>query len=229
MSTTSSASTSIVAVTGLAFEARIAAGPGVTALAGGGDGQRLTADIEHEIARGATALMSFGVAGGLADAVAPGTWVIADMVVSASTRWPADAAWSAALARLLPGALRGAVAGADVVVATSAAKRALRATSGACAVDMESHIVAAVATAHAMPFAVFRVIADPVARALAPAAAKGMRADGTIDQLAVLGALLRAPAQLPALMHNARDAQSARHALSRGRRLLGRSLGYPDL
>ena len=128
----------------------------------------------------------------------------------------------------MPGALRGDVAGADAIIATPAEKRALCATSGACAVDMESHIVAAYAAAHGVPFAVFRVIADPANRVLAPAATKGMQPDGTVDQGAVLGSLLRAPGQLSLLMRNALDAHAAQRALSRGRRLLGRSLGYPD-
>lgn len=219
----------IVAVTGLAFEARIAAGPGVTTVAGGGNRGRLEAALEREFARGALAFVSFGLAGGLDEAAVPGTFIIAGAVVTPSGRKLTDAAWSAQLAQKLPGALRGDIAGVDVIVATPAEKRALRARSGACAVDMESHVVAAFAAAHGVPFAVLRVIADPVHRALAPAATQGMRPDGAIDRLAVLSSLLRKPGQLPALTRNALDARAAHRALSRGRRLLGRGLDYPDL
>ena len=219
--------TSVVAVTGLRFEARIAAGPGVSTIAGGGDAKALMAALGQALAQGTTAFLSFGIAGGLARAE-PGTWLVADAVTARGSRWPVDAAWAALLAHNLPGALRGDIAGADTIVGEPADKNALRAATGALAVDTESHVVAAFAAAHGVPFAVFRVIADPAGGALAPAARKGMRRDGTIDQRAVFGSLLRQPGQLPLLLRNAADTRRALRALSRGRRLLGPGLGHPD-
>jgi hypothetical protein len=93
---------------------------------------------------------------------------------------------------------------------------------------MESHVVAAFAARHNVPFAVFRVVADPLQQTLAPAALAGMHSDGTVNQRAVLGSLLRRPGQLPLLLRNAIDTRTALRALSRGRRLLGPGLGYPD-
>lgn len=218
----------IVAVSGLNFESRVAAGSGVRTLAGGGDAQRLAVDLEREFARGAAAIMSFGIAGGLDIAAAPGAWLVATSVVSVTQRWPVDAAWAEALLQRLPGAISSDLAGTDTVVATPAEKRALRIATGAIAVDTESHIVAAFAAARGIPFVVFRVVADPASRALSKAAARGMRPDGTVNRRAVLGSVLRSPRQLPALMRNASDARIAIRALSRGRRLLGPGLGYPD-
>jgi adenosylhomocysteine nucleosidase len=220
---------SVVAVTGLKFEARIAAGPGVRTLAGGGDRDRLTAALERELARGTTAIISFGIAGGLAAEAFAGTWLVADAVVTRTSRWTVDAAWAAALAQRLPGAIQGSIAGADAIIASPAEKRALGMATGTYAVDMESHIAAAFAAAHDIPFAVFRVIADPVGQALAPAALAGMRSDGTVNQRAVLGSLLRTPWQVPLLVRNAVATRTAMRALLRGRRLLGPGLGYPDL
>jgi adenosylhomocysteine nucleosidase len=220
---------SVIAVTGLAFEARIAAGAEVRTVASGGDRKRLLAALEAGFARSATAIMSFGIAGGLDDALAPGTWVVADQVTSSSDSWAVNEDWRQALAHLLPGAVRGRIAGVDSPVAAPAEKRALRSATGALAVDMESHLVAAFAAGRGVPFAVFRVIADPASRSLAPAAMLGMRHDGTVDQLAVFAALMRAPWQLPALLRNALDTRTAVNALSRGRRLLGPGLGYPNL
>ena len=93
---------------------------------------------------------------------------------------------------------------------------------------MESHVAAAFAARHHLPFAAFRVIADPLTRALAPATFGAMRPDGTVNPRAVLGSLLRMPGQLPLLARNALDTRTAVRALSRGRRLLGPGLGYPD-
>jgi hopanoid-associated phosphorylase len=218
---------SVVAVTGLRFEGRIAAGPGVSSIAGGGDAEALIAALGRALAQGVTAFMSFGIAGGLIRAE-PGTWLVADAVIARASRWPVDAAWASALSLRLPGALRGDIAGSDAIVGAPADKHALAAATGALAVDTESHVVAAFAAAHGVPFAVFRVIADPAGRALAPASSKGMRRDGTIDQRAVLGSLLRQPRQLPLLLRNAADTRRALRALSHGRRLLGPGLGHPD-
>ena len=52
---------SVVAVTGLDFEARIAKGPHVRTVACGGDRGALAAALERELARGATAILSFGL------------------------------------------------------------------------------------------------------------------------------------------------------------------------
>jgi hopanoid-associated phosphorylase len=218
---------SVVAVTGLRFEGRIAAGPGVSTIAGGGDAEALAAALGHALTQGATAFLSFGIAGGLTRAE-PGTWLVADAVIARASRWLVDAAWAAALAHSLPGSLRGDIAGTDEIVSEAADKHALGAATGALAVDTESHVVAAFAAAHGVPFAVFRVIADPAGRALAPAACKGMRRDGTIDPRAVFGSLLRQPGQIALLLRNAADTRRALRALSNGRRLLGPGLGHPD-
>lgn len=219
----------VVAVTGLAVEARIAAGPGVRPLAAGGDANRLVAALEHETSRGAIAIISFGIAGGLTPPAVPGTYVVADCVVTPAARWPVDASWAAVLARHLPGAVRGHVAGADAIVPAPSEKLALGRALGAIAVDTESHVAASFASARGLPFAAVRVIADPMARRLAGAALVGMRADGTVNYTAVLGSVLREPGQLPSLIRNAIDARTALRALSRGRRRLGPGLGYPDL
>jgi nucleoside phosphorylase len=59
-----------------------------------------------------------------------------------------------------------------------AGKRALRAETGALAVDMESHVAARVAARRGLPFAVVRVISDSADEALPPAAQIGMKPDG---------------------------------------------------
>jgi len=219
----------VVAVSGLVFESNIATGAGVRTIASGGGADELVAALDREFAHGAAAILSFGIAGGLVAAAVPGTWLVAENVVTRHGRWAVDPAWSAALAAHLPGALRGDVAGANAIIATPEDKRALGVATGAIAVDTESHLVAAFAASRKVPFAVFRVIADPAARALAPAALRGMRPDGTINRRAVLGSVVRKPGQIPTLLRNALDARTAVLALSRGRRLLGPGLGYPDL
>jgi len=219
----------VVAVTGLVMEARIASGPGVRAIAGGGDARILVVALERELARGASAVISFGIAGGLAEDIAPGTWLVARAIVAPTARWPCDTAWARILAERLRGALTVDLAGVDAPIAQSTAKRALHRATGAAAVDTESHIAAAIAAEHGLPFAAFRVVADAAERNLPPAACEALRPDGKISGAAVLRSLARTPAQLPSLARAAIDARIAFRALSRGRRLLGLRLGYPDL
>jgi len=218
----------VVAVTGLIKEARIATGPGVHAIAGGGNAPALAAALERELARGAGAVMSFGIAGGLAEELVRGTWLVARAVVTPAKRWPCDAAWARSIVERLPGAWTADLAGVDAPVTDPAAKRELHRVTGAAAVDTESHIAAAIAAAHGLPFAAFRVVADSVRRSLPPAASVALKPDGNISRGAVLGSLARTPAQLPSLLRTAIDARTAFRALLRGRRLLGPGLAYPD-
>lgn len=219
----------MLAVAGLAREARIAAGPGVRAIVAGGDGRRLAAALEREISRGACALISFGIAGGLAEGLSSGTWLVARAIVTPPGRCPCDARWAQAIADRLPGAVLADLAGADTPLMDSASKRAFREATGAVAVDTESHIAAAIAASHGLPFAAFRVVADSAQRSLPPAASAAVTPNGRISGAAVLGSLARVPDQLPLLLRTAVDARRAFGALLRGRRLLGPGLAYPDL
>ena len=153
-----------------------------------------------------SAILSLGIAGGLDPALRPGTLVVARNVV-AELAWPADEAWSAAIA---PGALRADIAGADRVIALPAEKAALRAATGAAAVDMESAAVARLG----VPFAVLRAIADTAGEALPPAAAEGLDEAGNPAPWRVMRALLRRPQDLPGLIRMALRSRVALAALA---------------
>lgn len=211
----------VLTVSGLAREARIAAGEGVRPIAAGG--ARLVRLIEAAIGEGARGILSFGIAGGLDPRLHPGDVVLATAITAGVERWPVDAAWRARLAARLSDSHAGHLAGADAPVLSPAAKQAL-AAGGALAVDMESHIAARLAAAHDLPFAALRVVCDPAERAIPPAAIAGMREDGGTDLGAILRALLAAPGQLPAMIRLAGDARAAFAALERCRDLLGAGL-----
>lgn len=212
---------------GLGFEARIAAGPDTRVICSG-DGTNLAARLDRAIAAGCRGLLSFGVAGGLASGLRPGTCVVASDIVSEAGRLPTDPRWLRNLLHTIPGAFRGVVLGSPVPVVCATAKAALWRQTGAHAVDMESHIVAQAAAAHGLPVATIRVIADPAHRSLPGCALAGMRADGRTDAIAVLRSLRRQPTELPALLRTALDARAAVVPLLRGRRLLGPGFGFPD-
>lgn len=220
----------VLAATGLRAEARIAARIArVRTVAGGGDGSRLDRLIRQEIANGAKAIISFGIAAGLASGKGPGTCVVAREIAHGDIRYPADQAWAGRLRTVISDAELAIVAGVDRPLQNPTEKQALYAATGAVAADMESHIAARLATEHGLPFAALRVIADPTARAVPPAALAGMGKDGRVDGLAVLAALARAPNQLPAMKGLAADTRRAMAALLRCHRLLGSGFGFFDL
>ena len=220
----------VIAATGLRAEARNAArSRGVRTVAGGGDTPRLEELVRHLVAQGGEAIISFGIAAGLAPQCSAGTCLIGREVVYGNSSYSADQAWSASIKKLVGCADLVTIAGVDRPLGRPSEKQALHRASGASAADMESHVVARVAAELALPFAVLRVIADPAERELPPAALAGMRADGGVDVGAVLASLARSPGQLPGLIRLATEAGQARAALLRCGDLLGPRLGFRDL
>jgi nucleoside phosphorylase len=177
----------------------------------------------------ARGIVSFGIAGGLDPSFKTGTIVVARRVISRDATWSTDAAWSAALAEAVPGAIRADIAGSDLPVLTVSAKARLRVESGAAAVDTESHVAARAAAALGVRLAVFRVIADAADQSLPTAALVAVRADGTIDVGAVLRSISRSPGQISQLVRLGFDTRTALRALARGRERLGPGLRCPDL
>jgi adenosylhomocysteine nucleosidase len=218
----------VIAFVGMAFEARIAAGPGVLVLARNAR-RELAAMAANAARHGYRGLISFGVAGGLTAHLRPGDWVVASSVVEAQGPIPTDAAWSRRLLDAIGDAHHAPILGVDTPVAEPTTKRQLHRTSGAVAVDMESHIVARLAAAHGLAFTALRVIVDPVDRMIPSAALVGMGADARTDTTAIVRDLLARPSQLPLLARVAWDAFIARSAMQRVRALLGPHFGLIDL
>jgi adenosylhomocysteine nucleosidase len=215
----------VVAVTCLALEARIALGPGVSVICN--HASKLVASIEAAVRHGASGIISFGIAGGLAPHLGAGDWVVGSRVQTEHGHFPTDYLWARALVEALPGAVHAEIIGTDAPVADPLEKRDLHVRTGAFAVDTESHVAARIAAAHRIPFAACRAVIDPAHRELPPAAVMGLRHDGTPDVRAVFRSVMRKPSQLPALARTALDARIAEAALIRGRRLLGAGLGFP--
>jgi adenosylhomocysteine nucleosidase len=218
----------ILAATGLQRERRIVAGPDIEAIASGGDPARLEAAL-NRLAGTASGIISIGIAGALAPGLPVGQWVVADAVLVDGESLPTDPAWTSRLAARLPEAARGVLLGVNAMVAEATQKASLHSTTGAVAVDMESHIVARVARRHRLSFAAARVISDAAHHDLPPAVLVGMKSDGGMDLPAVLRSLLAKPGQLPALIRTGLEAERGFRALLRGHRRLGPRLAGPDL
>jgi adenosylhomocysteine nucleosidase len=205
----------ILAVTGLRAEAAIARRAGLAAVCAGGVPERTRIALDQAILDGADGLVSFGLAGGLAPQLPPGTLIVANEVVDPSgERHPVDQAWAATLRRAT-GAFDGAILGALVPAASAAAKAALFARTGALAVDLESLAVVRAAQRSGLKFIVVRAVADSAGRDLPPAALVALRPDGTADLRRILWSVAQRPGQIAGLIGLAQDARRALGALRR--------------
>jgi len=218
----------VIAVTGMAFEARIARGHGVEAVFAA-RADRLERALAEATARGCAGIVSFGTAGGLAPDLAPGALVIADAIDGPFGRVQTDPAWSARLVAALhetpvwARVTRGTMAAVSAPVISEQEKASLHRAKGALAVDMESHIAAAFAASRGVPFAVCRAIVDPAWRTLPRAATAGLRDDGSTAILPILRELLKQPSQLGPLLQVAGDARAARTTLIQARHAFERA------
>jgi adenosylhomocysteine nucleosidase len=186
----------------------------------GGSALRAREGAEQLRAQGADALVSFGLAVGLAPVLRPGDVVIAEGVVTPGGRTIAtDAAWRAALLRRLGSSelnLRVArIAGSDEALTSAGAKRRAFQTTFAAALDTESHAVAEIAAAAGLPLLVVRAVAEP-AETLRPAIAFAATGDdGRTRSLAMVGHLVARPWEIPAAWRFSKNGRQALEALRR--------------
>jgi hopanoid-associated phosphorylase len=204
----------VLCTSGLAVEAKIARAAGFSVVVGAGDRERTAALVET--AAGSTDyLVSFGIAGGLAPGLGPGTVIVSGEVVSEQEHWSVDAQYRYRLREFArkTGAIEGPVFGATSVLATQLEKQRAWAATGALAVDLESEIVARTAATLGIPFLVLRTIADTAQRDLPPASLIPLAEDGTPDCARVFASVLRRPFQLAGMIGLAQEAGMALSAL----------------
>jgi adenosylhomocysteine nucleosidase len=214
-------------VTGLAFEARLIEkafarewrrGPDF-ACAGPGP-ERARATAAQLVAGGAQVLVSFGLCAGLDPALKAGDLMLAEVVIVApglaiETDPPRRTALAARLSESGLRVVGGALLGQERQIGRAEDKAALFASTGARAVDMESHGVARAAEAAGVPFLVARAVADPAGRDLPRAALDAAGPDGRIKLFKVLTTMYLRPWEGPAVIRLAYEARLAVDTLER--------------
>jgi hopanoid-associated phosphorylase len=211
----------VLIVTGLAQEARIAAGSGMTVICSSSDPQQLRALLTVFDPTTIRGVISFGVAGGLDPTLKSGDVVVATEVLAGDDRWLAGLSLneeliaSVGLGLGLGGRriVRGRLAGTEELVFARHVKAALHSETGAAAVDMESHIAADYAARAGLPFAALRVISDPASRALPPIAMVAIKPNGGIDLSRVLRGIAQNPLTLLDLVSTGLDFSRALRSL----------------
>jgi adenosylhomocysteine nucleosidase len=213
------------AITGLVAEAKVAQRAGLIAVPSGGIGTQTTAIAERLLRDGAEALMSFGIAGALASPLTPGTLLVPRAVIDdRGARYAIDSEWRIEITETLRRAGLSVEArdllGASEAAASPDRKAELHRVTGAVAVDLESHLVAAVAARAGKPLLVLRAVSDSAAQMLPDAAVHGLAANGKPALGRVLLSVARDPCQIPALIRLAGDTRRALDALGSALRVI---------
>lgn len=210
-------------VTGLAAERDCLTGFPVASRAAvrvaGARPERAAAAAVELIRAGCQGVISFGIAGGLMPGLEAGTIVVADRVIDAQGgTLLTDAVWRERLTdRLARGhsIMTGGIAGSDRAIGSPAEKAALAGTTGALAVDMESHAVGRSAARLGIPFLAVRAVADTAERGLPPWLAGVIDPEGRTRLRVLAAGLLKHPADLKRLIGLGRATGRALAALRR--------------
>ena len=170
------------------------------------------------IEAGATALASWGMAGGLDPTLAPGAVLLPGAVVNEEgARAPVSSEWRTRLRAAIAARHRvadGILLTARTAVATPADKARLYASTGASAVDMESLAVAEVARAAHVPFVAVRVIVDCAADVLPRAVTAAADQAGHLHVGRLIGELALTPKDLAPLLRLAWRYRAANRSLA---------------
>lgn len=167
---------------------------------------------------GATALASWGMAGGLDPALAAGTIFLPSEVIAlpgatiSTTRLWRERL-SGAIASHRPVA-HGKLLTTATAIGTVADKAALFRETGAAAVDMESLAVAEVAQTREVPFIAVRVVVDSARDTLPHVVTVAADSAGRLHIWRLIGALARAPGDLAPLIRLARCYRAASRSLA---------------
>ena len=183
--------------------------------------------VEH----GATALVSWGTAGGLCDQLRPGDIVLPESVFNddRSEFIQTDSLWRENLQQTLASHLRiftDPILHTDSPITFPHTKRVLYDKTGACAVDMESAAIGQFAREHQIPFLSVRSIVDSSEMVIPSIAIDSTDAYGVTRILPFLGRLLVNPGELSQLIMLGKHFHEACKSLRQITKLASSNLNY---
>jgi adenosylhomocysteine nucleosidase len=167
---------------------------------------------------GATALVSWGFAGGLLPNLSPGTLILPEKIHAADhSVYFADPAWLNQLQMGLRGQVElreGALAESAGIVASRAEKELLLRRTASVAVDMESGALARAAMESRVPFLAVRAITDSADTDLPRCALDAADEFGRVRAVTLFMGLCRRPAEIFALARMLRGVRAAEATLA---------------
>ena len=195
--------------------------------------RRAAAASRTLLEKGATALLSWGSAGGLAPELCPGSLILPKIIIASDRSvYHVDTSWHEGLCKRLKGQVdlhTEPLAESATVVRTPAEKAILFQQTGAIGVDMESAAVATVAREARVPFMAVRAVADPMDTTIPKCTLNGFDEFGRLNLLKLIRGLVRHPTELFPLIHLARDYRAAQRTLTFVMRLTGSDLLVPQV
>lgn len=182
--------------------------------------------------KGATALLSWGSAGGLSPKLFPGSLILPKTIIASNRSvYHVDTSWHESLCNRLKGQVdlhTEPLAESSTVVRTPAEKAILSQQTGAIGVDMESAAVAAVAREEGVPFMAVRAVADAMDTTIPKSTLNAFDEFGRLNFLKLIQGFVQHPTELFALLRIGRDYQAAQKTLALVARLTGRDLLFPQ-
>ncbi len=182
--------------------------------------------------KGATALLSWGSAGGLSQQLSPGSLILPETIIASDRSvFHVEPSWHEGLCRRLRGQVdfhTGPLAECATVVRTPAEKAILFQQTGAIGVDMESAAVAAVAQRAQVPFVAVRAVADSKDVTVPLSALNAFDEFGRLNFLKLIRGIVVRPTELLSLIRLGRDYRAAQNTLALVARLAGSDLLVPQ-
>ena len=181
---------------------------------------------------GATALLSWGSAGGLAPKLFPGNLILPKTVIASDqSLYHVETSWHQRLCNRLKGHVdfhTEPLVESATVVCTPTEKAVLFHRTGAIGVDMESAAVAIVAQEARVPFMVVRAVADSTDTTIPKSSLNAIDEFGRLSCLKLIQGLAERPGELFALVRIARNYRAAQRTLAMVARLTGYNLLVPE-
>ena len=177
---------------------------------------------------GATALLSWGSAGGLHSKLSSGNLVLPKTIIRADgSIYPTDAQWHERLRNRLRGYVdlhEGPLAESPTPLNNHLEKEDLHRRTGAIAVDMESGAVAALAQEADICFMAIRAISDPVDAMISASILNVIDEFGELDMLRFTKELMRHPFDLFSWIRLGQHFRAAKITLAKVVSLTGTNL-----
>jgi hypothetical protein len=207
----------ILVITGMEDEARLIRQPFTQVIISAARHDLLRKRLTAVNAEQISMVISFGVAGGLNPDIPDGALMAANRIASNDNAWDMDLTpFSTILEkfrdnRSLNFSIGTFAAGNDWVGTSPEVKQEFRDTTGADAIDTESHIAAEFAVRNDLPLLVLRAISDSALKTMPAATLIPLKDNGTPRLGKILMSVLAQPRQLPLLVASG---MAYRHSLA---------------